>query len=195
MTSTMGGMGFLNSFPMGVWGFRKSQTSVRSSLRRFSWHSCHDSEELRPKSQEVYFTLSPLLVFILTFCVTLLSPLFSCSFFYLDDRPENPLSAFSLLLLHPFDRTRQRQILFSCISVGLLKSTGRTTMVLTLWAQELGLWETMVRWWHSRVLVLSVLLAAVPHSCDLAGHSAAKHLISVWGSWWHSIYLRRLLRG
>lgn len=32
----MSGVGFQNSFPMGVGGFRRSQTSVRLSLRRFT---------------------------------------------------------------------------------------------------------------------------------------------------------------
>lgn len=80
----MSGVGFQNSFPMGVGGFRRSQTSVRLSLRRFTWHSCCNSEEPGPKTQEIISTLPSLLAFILTFSVTLLSPsLFSYSFFLL----------------------------------------------------------------------------------------------------------------
>lgn len=49
---------------------------------------------LNQRPRRYIFPLSPLLAFILTFSVTLLSPsLCSCSFFYSDDRPENPVCA------------------------------------------------------------------------------------------------------
>lgn len=54
------GVGFQNSFSMGVEGFRRSQRSVRLSLGRFPLHSCCDSEEPGPKTQKIYFhPLSP----------------------------------------------------------------------------------------------------------------------------------------
>lgn len=89
-------------------------------------------------------------------CYSAFSFSFFLFLFYLDDRPENPLSVFFLLLLHPFGRTKQRQIPFWYISVGLLKSAGRASVGLTLGAQEQGLKEAMMPWWHSRVLALLV---------------------------------------
>lgn len=139
---------------MRVEGFRSSQTSLRL---RFTWFTCWNIEGCGPKTQRYISTLSFLLAFILTLSVTLHYPsLFFLLLFYLDDRLENPLCAFFLLLLHAFGRTKQRQIPFWYISVGFLKSTGRASMGLTLGPQQQGLQEAVMPRWHSGVLALLV---------------------------------------
>lgn len=186
-------VGFQNSFPMRVWGVGRTRTSVRSSLSRFTWHSGCDSEESGPKMQKLYFP--------------------AC--FHFDFLCYSPFSSSFSLFLFPlgWQAGKCSLCIFSVALRSIWQSKARANSVLVHLNGPIevcrqsqhgaGPWSTGAEavGGHGALMTQqspcpgSTWCCAIDTLNALAGHAAAKHLVSTWVSRRHSICLRRLLRG